>query len=51
MIYLVEQSKKNLIEIDIYCDMMFEWIKNMKHLGSCCEIGFKDLREKANWIL
>ena len=39
------------MEIDIYCNMYLEWIKNMYHIGTAAKLAFKDLREKSNHIL
>lgn len=40
-----------MMEIDIFCDMYKEWVKNMQHLGMCTSQAFKDLDQKQINIL
>ena len=40
--------QQDKIEYDLYIDTMNEWLKLMKHLGTCVSIGFKDILHKNN---
>ena len=41
---IVCQSDK--MEYDVYVDVLYEWLKLMKHLGTCVSLGFQDLIHK-----
>lgn len=48
--YICSKMEDHTIEYDVWVDMMYEWAKNMKHLGKGMQVACQDFESRA-WYL
>ena len=47
---LVEQSKSNKMQIDLYTTLYDEFLKLFLHFGKAIKLAFADIKQKADQI-